>query len=105
MSLTLYNHSGQLNGWGDQIDLPLEREALSFKAGTLNASVSVNPNRRVILFVDKYDPQSGQWTEVARSGSSRGAAEIEMSVEVGEYGFTLMSLDRGSWYELSATVD
>lgn len=101
---SVFEHDGQLQGWGDQIDLPMEQGTVKLNAGTLSASLSVMANRRVLLFVDRYDPQTDEWTEVARVRTRDGEAVLDLPIEAGEYGFTLLSRGRGSWYELAVDV-
>ncbi len=99
-----FDHNGRLNGWGDQIDLPIDQETLKFSAGRLDVQLSIRPDRRAMVYIDKYDPETGEWREVASKKSRRGESVIEIDIEAGEYGLTVLSLGRGTWYELSATV-
>ena len=94
----------RLSGWGDQIDLPRGGNAISLSAGTLNATLSVPKKRRFALYVDRYDPATSDWYQVAEVRSKRGTAVIDMPIQAGEYGFTVMSLGRGGKFVLDASV-
>lgn len=95
---------GRLRGRGDQIDLPRDGGAITMSAGSLNATLSVPKKRRFVLYVDRYDSATDDWYEVAKVRSKRGSAVIDMPIEAGEYGFTVMSLGRGGKYTLDASV-
>lgn len=100
-----YQHSGRLNGRGDQIDLPVDRETISLAGGTLYATLSLEDNHRAVLFVDQYDPRTDEWTEVARVRSRGGDAQLELPIAAGQYGFTVMSRGGAGRYDLSVEVE
>jgi len=97
--------NGRLRGWGDQADLPENGDTLQLATGNLTATLSVPGNRRFMLFFDRYDADTGDWIEQKRVRSRRGEATIEMAIEAGEYGFTVLSLGRGGKYELVVNVE
>ncbi len=103
-SATSEAFSGKLNGWGDQADLPQDRETLRLPAGQLTATLTVPTNRRFIVFLDRFDRDTGEWTEQHRVRTQRGQADFDMRIDAGEYGLTVLSLGRGGNYDLLLDV-
>ncbi len=99
-----FSYSGALYGWGAYKNEPRDPETISLGEGQLQATLTVPRRRAFVLFLDRYDPVTGDWEEVASVDSRRGTAVLDYYAMEGQYGFTVMSLGRGGRYSLEANL-
>ncbi|MFK7892975.1 MAG: trypsin-like serine protease [Granulosicoccus sp.] len=98
------SYQGSLTRKNYQVDLPKNSESVSLPAGMLTARLSVPREREFMLFVDQLDTDFGDWYEVDQATSVDGEIVLQIPVKVGEYGFSLIALDRGGRYTLDISV-
>lgn len=104
-AIEIEQFSGRLRGRGDYDYLPLDDSSIALPSGTLMAELTVPSTRRFALYLDRYDAETEQWSEVSRVISRDGQAILELAIEAGEYGFTVQSLSRGGRYTLDTSIE
>jgi secreted trypsin-like serine protease len=97
-----YRYQGEVAGWFDERYLPGEVETIALEAGTLRLNLTSDNGSRMMVFVDEYDSQYGEWYTLAGEVSRRGTVELELDIEAGEYSFSVLSLGRGGAFALEA---
>lgn len=101
---TQWTFKGKFKYWFDEVYLPNDYDSIRMDQGVLTVTLSTNSDEPVVVFIDQYDPDFGEWYTVTGELSIDGELTMQLDIEAGEYGFSVLSLgDRGR-FTLNATL-